>query len=66
MWGQMQGEDKRAKKVCLYLRQKENLELNEVKQQNSDSLHPTIWKLQVQGFLINLSIFYECNCMHGQ
>lgn len=66
MWGQMQGEDKRAKKVCPYLKQKENLELKKIKLKNSDCLHPTIWKLQVQRFLINLSNFYEWNYMLGQ
>lgn len=59
--GQMQGEDKSAEKAQLYLRQKENSELNEIRLKKSNCLH--LWKLQVQGFLINLSSFYEWDSM---
>lgn len=37
--GQTQGEDKSAEKAQLYLRQKENLELNEIRLKKSDCLH---------------------------
>lgn len=59
--GQMKGEDKSTEKAQLYLTQKENLELKEVRLKMSDCLH--LWKFQVQGFLINLSSFYEWDYM---
>lgn len=39
---------------------------NWIRLNKSDCPHSTIWKLQVQGFLINLSRFYEWDYMFGQ
>jgi len=62
----MQDQHKRAEKAWSDMRQKENLELNELKLKKSDCLHPAIWKLQVKGLLINLSSFCERDNMFGQ